>query len=105
LFFVLSFASASTTLLTAFAVCGKLKGYGITSEVLNPLAFGETISGNSCPAHTVPLSGGAFTRSTGLGVTLGATFLNLGGWTDYLVNTAPDGAGAVEQAFVVCAGT
>jgi hypothetical protein len=79
--------------LSAFAVCGKLRGYQLVFGFTSLLDVGQRAVTNTCFAPRVPISGGAFVDSASTLVSLNATVAaGTTGWTSFINN-------------VVCAGT
>jgi hypothetical protein len=89
--------------LTAFAVCGKLKGYQLVFGFTTLLGSGQSQVTNTCFAPRVPISGGVLVDSTSTQVNLNSTAPAGTGWTNW-VNNASD-FGVDVQPLVVCAGT
>src|SRR4051794_5297901 len=98
-------ASAGDTHVTAFAVCGHVRGSRLVSRPVSVLSPGLTLGGVTCPGTKVPLGGGAFTSSTSLAVKLYSTFPTNDSWDVDLRNETGDGATVLWQPFAVCAGT
>jgi len=100
-------SGANTTLLasrlTAFAVCGTIRGYQLVFGFTSLLDVGQTPVTNTCFAPRVPLSGGAFIDSTSTLVSLNSTVAAGTGWTSWVNNAT--GAGVNVEPIVVCAGT
>jgi hypothetical protein len=99
-------SGANTTLLasrlTAFAVCGKLRGYQLVFGFTSLLDVGQSAVTNTCFAPRVPISGGAFVDSTSTLVSLNSTVAAGAGWTSWINNAS--GAGVNVEPMVVCAG-
>jgi hypothetical protein len=97
-------ASAASAIVTPYAICAKKpKGY-VRAEgapVSNP-AFTQTLASISCPAPTVPLSGGGFSGSSATSTNLNSSFPSAGGWGLYEDNGSA--SAATVGAFALCAG-
>jgi hypothetical protein len=90
--------------LSAFAVCGKLKGYQLVFGFTSLLDVGQTPVTNDCFAPRVPISGGAFVDSTSTLVSLNSTVAaTTTGWTSWINNGS--GFGVNVEPVVICAGT
>jgi hypothetical protein len=90
--------------LSAFVVCGKLRGYQLVFGFTSLLDVGQTAVTNTCFAPRVPLSGGAFVDSTSTLVTLNSTAAaGSTDWTSWINNGSAFGVNV--EPFVVCAGT
>jgi hypothetical protein len=97
-------ASTFDTQITAYAVCGKVRGYDLVRGQLSTLNPGITLGGVSCqaPDTQVAIGGGVFTNSTDPRVTVAGTFWESNSWATDLRNG--DVSGVLFQPFVVCAG-
>jgi hypothetical protein len=92
------------TTFDVLAICGKRpRGYAIVagSTVTNP-AFEQTIATVTCPAGTVPLSGGAFSASSSPAVNLDSSTPTSNGW-DVFENNGRTGDTTL-TAVAVCSG-
>lgn len=87
----------------AFAVCGKLKAWSMSSSsgVDNP-SGAQTFVDQACPSGTIPTGGGIF-ASGGLGVNVNATYPypSIDGWAAY-ENNATSGDDTI-SASALCA--
>jgi hypothetical protein len=91
--------------LTAFAICGKLKGYRVVigTTVPNPPGT-QTFATASCPAPSVPIGGGVQNLQALLSVNVNTTFPVGNGWNVDVNNASPAGPNTATVA-VICAGT
>jgi hypothetical protein len=97
--------SATASHVTAFAACGRVRGYRLVSRPISVLNDGLTLGGAACPGTKVPLGGGAVTNAPGLRIDLYSTFPIDGDWdTDVRYVAAVGDPTVLWQPFVVCAG-
>ena len=67
-------ATGFDAILTAFAVCGKVKGYQLVTGTTQTIsAFSQGPAFADCPAPTVPIGGGVTSSSTSVAVNINTT--------------------------------
>jgi hypothetical protein len=102
--FEMNNAGPLDSFLTAYAICGKVKGHTI---VIGPTFVGgpgtQTRVSATCPAPTVPIGGGVQSLSTSLAVNVNSSFLATGAWFADVNNASA--LGNPETVGVICAGT
>jgi hypothetical protein len=98
-------ATGFDAIVTAFAVCGKIRGYELVTGTT------QTISANTqglafadCPALKVPIGGGVFSNSSSLGVNINTTNTEdpVSEWESFINNAS--GIDTTATPFAVCAG-
>jgi hypothetical protein len=98
-------ASGSAASLTAFAVCGKLKGYVVVDPGFDlPVAANQQSDVTvTCPDSTLTISGGVRVNATSVGVNVNATWIDGRNWNSLINNFSA--LNLTARPFAVCAGT
>jgi hypothetical protein len=98
-------ASANSATLSAFAICGKLKGYVVVDPGFDLPAPANSQSDVTvtCPDTTLTISGGVRVNTTSVGVNVNATWIDGRNWNSLINNFS--GLNLTARPFAVCAGT
>ena len=91
-------------MLTAFAVCGQVRGYHVVVGPATSLpANSQTFTAASCPVNSVAIGGGGFASTSSVGVNLNETGPDgtSGEWLSYINNAS--GATFIGSTVAVCA--
>jgi hypothetical protein len=96
-------ASAHNSKLTAFAVCGQVRGYHVQVGPATSLpANDQTRTDVECPTNLVAIGGGAFASTNSVGVNINETaFDSDQSWLSYINNAS--GVDFVGSSVAVCA--
>jgi hypothetical protein len=97
-------ASATAGGVTAFAVCGHVRGWQLVGEPFSVAANSQAAGGAACPAPKVPLGGGVLSSSTSVGVNINSTVPQaapFNEWAAWMNNAS--GVDTAAATFVVCA--
>ena len=96
-------ASDLDTLVTSFAICGRLPGYALVEGAGVVVQAGtQTFLQAACPAPKVPVSGGVFSFSGGVTTTVNTTAPSGAAWQVFMNSVSTIGIEA--DPFVICAG-
>jgi hypothetical protein len=98
-------ASGFDAVVTAFAVCGKIKGYQLVTGTTQTIsAFSQGLAFADCPAPKVPIGGGVTSNSTSVAVNINTTNTEdpVSEWESFINNAS--GVDFTATPYAVCAG-
>jgi hypothetical protein len=98
-------ATGFDAIVTAFAVCGKVKGYQLVTGTTQTIsAFSQGLAFADCPAPKVPIGGGVVSNSTSVAVDINSTNTEdpVSEWESFINNAS--GVDFTATPYAVCAG-
>jgi hypothetical protein len=98
-------ASGFDAIVTAFAVCGKIKGYQLVTGTTQTIsAFSQGLAFADCPAPKVPIGGGVDSNTASVGVNINTTNTEdpVSEWESFINDAA--GIDVAATPYAICAG-